>query len=123
MAHGNFRMLSVSRRNLDIELKRTRSIVFLENTSNHINKLLRGQMVNDSVSLYNWSQFTMNTLSLSLISPAKITMTSHPARFFASMYRSMIDSVSIARSRTIVSSSRLAAKLTHVTNSKFRTDY
>lgn len=65
----------------------------------------------------------MNTLSLSLISPAKTTMASHPARFFASTHRTTIDSVSIARSRTIASSSLLAAKLTHVVNSEFRTDY
>ena len=74
-------------------------------------------------SFVHYSQLTMNTLSLSLISPAKTTMTSHPARCFASMHRSTTDSVSIADSRMFTSSSFLAAKLTHVTNSVFRIDY
>ncbi|KIK96385.1 hypothetical protein PAXRUDRAFT_826007 [Paxillus rubicundulus Ve08.2h10] len=65
----------------------------------------------------------MNTLSLSFTPPAKISITSHPDKFFANTHRNNIDSVSIARPVTITSSWLPAAKLTHVTNSVLRTDY
>lgn len=117
-------MQSVSRLEQDVKPKQTRSLVIPKNVSDHLDKLLRVHPTSTSQSLVcSESQLAMNTLSLSLISPANTTITSHPARFFASVHRSTIDSVSIARSRTIASSSFLAAKLTHVTNSKFRTDY
>lgn len=124
MSYAGFAGLSVSRRKLDVKPKRTGSLVIPKNLSNHLHEPLREHPLSTSQSrIYTQAQLTMNTLSLSLISPAKTTMTSHPARFFASIHRNTIDSVSIARSRTTVSSSPLAANLTHVMNSEFRTDY
>ena len=124
MPHRSFRVLSVSRNELEVISKHIWNLVVPENLSNHFDEPLRG---------YHTSTPRVACIQLiairhkHFVAPIDFIGKNHhdlPSCEVFCQYASQHDcSVSIAHSRATASSSFLPAKLTQVTNSESRIDY